>query len=96
MGFGSLISFVECYWGLIPDRTGSQILCVRFQATLVRNREFPAACFAAAGQNFAAIFRFHARAKTVFVAALSPRGLVCTFHRLLCIKLFCPKNGAQR
>ena len=71
-------------------------LCVSLQATLVRNGEFPTALLTTAGQYFASIFGLHARTETVLVAALSPRGLVCTFHRLLSKILFYPKNGAQR
>lgn len=53
-----------------------------FQTALVRYSEFPAALFAAAGQNFAAIFRLHAFTKTVFVFAGAVGWLVRTFHRL--------------
>jgi len=51
-----------------------------FQSFIVGNRQFPATGFAAAGQRFAAILRFHTCAETVFVFAHPARRLVCAFH----------------
>ena len=68
-----------------------------FQASFVGNAEFPAALFAATGEDFTTVFRFHALAKAVLVPTGAAGRLVCTFHRLSNVDgvmLF--KNGAQR
>ena len=56
---------------------------VLFQTTLVRNGEFPAALLAAASEEFAAIFRFHALTETMFVLACAAGRLIRAFHRLV-------------
>ena len=47
-----------------------------FQAAFVGYAQFPTALFAAAGNKFSAILRFHALAKPVGADALDSRGLV--------------------
>ena len=46
--------------------------------------KFPAALFAAAGKQFAAVFGCHAFAEPVFVFTGAAGWLIGTFHRLSC------------
>ena len=52
-----------------------------FQAAFVGNGQFPAALFAAAREDFAAVFRLHALAEAMFVLTGASGRLVGTFHR---------------
>jgi hypothetical protein len=51
-----------------------------FQAFFVGNSEFPAALFAAACEQFATVFGFHAFTEAVFVFAGAAGRLVRAFH----------------
>ena len=50
-------------------------------AMLVGNSQFPAALFAAAREDFAAVFRLHALTEAMFVLTGAAGRLVGTFHR---------------
>lgn len=55
---------------------------VSFQTALVRYSQFPTALLAAASEDFAAIFRFHALTKAMLVLACTAGRLIGAFHRL--------------
>ena len=65
-------------------KNSSFVIYHLFKASLVGYTKFPAALFAAAGKQFAAVFGCHAFAEPVFVFTGAAGWLIGTFHRLSC------------